>query len=280
MLKKAYVEITNCCNLRCSFCPGTRREKRVMRAEEFAAVLDRLAGYVRFVYLHVMGEPLSHPALAEILSAAAQRDMRVCITTNGTLLAAQRETLLAAGALHKVSISLHSFEGNGNAPEAQEAYLAAVWDFAEEAAKRGVLIALRLWNEGGLEEQNAAILAYLLQRAGLDALPPLKNGSAVLAERIFLERAQKFDWPDLSAPPQETEFCRGLRDQIGILADGTVVPCCLDHEGDLALGNIFTQPLDEILQGPRAAAIREGFSRRTPAEELCRRCGYAARFTK
>ena len=117
MLKKAYIEITNRCNLRCSFCPGTKRVPRTMTPAEFDLVLERLTGQVEYVYLHVMGEPLSHPQLAELLALAAARERKVCITTNGTLLARQTETLLAARTLHKVSISLHSFEGNDGAQE-------------------------------------------------------------------------------------------------------------------------------------------------------------------
>ena len=96
---------------------------------------------------------------------------------------------------------------------------------------------------------------------------------------MYLEHGDKFDWPELSAPDGgETGFCYGLRDQIGVLCDGTVVPCCLDHEGDLALGNLFTQEMEEILASPRANAIYDGFSSRKAVEPLCRRCGYASRF--
>ena len=115
MLKKAYIEITNRCNLRCSFCPGTKRAPRTMTPAEFDLVLERLTGQVEYVYLHVMGEPLGHPQLAELLALAAARERKVCITTNGTLLARQTKTLLAAPTLHKVSVSLHSFEGNDGA---------------------------------------------------------------------------------------------------------------------------------------------------------------------
>lgn len=108
----------------------------------------------------------------------------------------------------------------------------------------------------------------------------MRNGSFLLRDHLYLERAGKFDWPDLSANESGTQFCYGLRDQLGVLVDGTVVPCCLDHEGDIPLGNLFTQPLTEILTSPRACTLREGFSRRKPAEELCRRCGFAARFNK
>ena len=253
MLKKAYVEITNRCNLACSFCPKTKREPRTMSAQEFGLVLSRLEGYVQYVYLHVMGEPLLHPELTTLFALAKARDMKICITTNGTLLQKRSSEELS--------------------------YLTQVWNFAEKAAKKGVIVALRLWNDGGADARNGEILDFLRSRTG-DNWPEMRNGSFLLRDHLYLERAGKFDWPDLSAGESGAQFCYGLRDQLGVLVDGTVVPCCLDHEGDVALGNLFTQPLTEILTSPRACALREGFSRRKPAEELCRRCGFAARFNK
>ena len=279
MLKKAYVEITNRCNLACSFCPKTRRAPRTMTAEEFDRILARLEGQVQYVYLHVMGEPLLHPELSALLALAGARGMKVCITTNGTLLQKRSGELLAAESLHKVSVSLHSFEGNDGADEQELAYLTQVWDFAEQAAEKGVIVALRLWNDGGADARNGEILAFLRSRAG-SGWPETRSGSFRLRDNLYLERAGRFDWPDLSAGESGAQFCYGLRDQIGVLADGTLVPCCLDHEGDVPLGNLFAQPLEEILSSPRACAIREGFSRRIPAEGLCRRCGFAARFNK
>ena len=279
MLKKAYVEITNVCNLRCAFCPGTRRAPRSITPDEFALVLDRLRPHVSYVYLHIMGEPLLHPQLRELLSLAAQRGMKVCVTTNGTLLGRQSETLLRAGALYKISVSLHSIEENGDDPAAAKQYLDTVWRFSAQAAGQGIIVALRLWNGGAADAGNGFILRYLHERSGLaDWAEPRKN-SFRLAENLYLEREQAFVWPDLAADAAPTQFCRALREQVGVLVDGTVVPCCLDHEGDLALGNLFTQELDDIiLNSPRAAAMFDGFSRRAPTEELCRRCGYATRF--
>jgi len=100
-----------------------------------------------------------------------------------------------------------------------------------------------------------------------------------IADRTYLEYGDKFDWPDLSAPEGSNRlFCYGLRDQLGVLCDGTVVPCCLDHDGDLALGNLLEEDMEAILNSPRSKAIYEGFSNREAAEELCRKCGYARRF--
>ena len=280
MLKRAYVEITNICNLRCSFCPGTGRPERFLPPEEFGVLARRLRPHVRYLYLHVMGEPLLHPRLGELLEIAAAEGFRVCLTTNGTLLAGRRALLLSAACLHKLSVSLHSMEGNG-AGELSD-YLSAVWDSALALSRGGVICALRLWNIGGAEARNGEILAFLSDRLGTHPLelPQPRSGSWRLGERLYLEQAEKFDWPDLAAPERETRFCLGLRDQVAVLADGTVVPCCLDHEGDVALGNLLEQELEEILAGPRARAIYDGFSHGQPSEELCRRCGFAERFKK
>jgi radical SAM protein with 4Fe4S-binding SPASM domain len=281
MLNRVYVEITDVCNLACSFCPGTARLPRFMTPAEFRAVADKLRGRTDYLYFHVMGEPLLHPDLAELLSAAGDRGFRVCLTTNGTLLDRRGEELLAAPCLHKVSVSLHSFEGNGRR-DGLETYLTAVLDFCRRAAARGVICALRLWNEGGENRLNKEIEAYLSRSLGVDAarLPADPNGNRRLGRNLYLESAERFDWPDLSAPEAGTQFCHALRRQIAVLCDGTVVPCCLDGEGRIPLGNLLEQELDEILASPRAVAMERGFAARQPAEELCRRCGYAVRFNR
>ena len=278
MLKRVYIEITNVCNLRCDFCPGTRREARFLSPAELRLLAGKLRGHTSYLYFHVMGEPLLHPELGELLGIAAEEGFRACLTTNGTLLEEKTDLLLAAPALHKLSVSLHSAEGNGL--EKLGDYLAGVWESALALSGAGVICALRLWNIGGAEERNGEIYAFLREKLGVHPLelPRPRQGSWRLGERLYLERAEKFDWPDLDAPETGTRFCLGLRDQAAVLCDGTVVPCCLDHEGDVPLGNLLEQELEEILASPRARAVYEGFSQGRPSEELCRRCGFAARF--
>lgn len=281
MLNRVYVEITNCCNLSCTFCHGTKRSARTMTAEEFRLLAEKLRGHTKYLYFHVLGEPLLHPQLAELLQIAGEMGFRVCLVTNGTLLSRRLGELTAAQSLHKISVSLHSFEGNHRRDDLQ-GYLQEVWVSCEALSKKGVLCALRLWNEGGEEERNGEVLAFLSGKIGQDvqALPRDARGNRTLLPNLFLERAEKFRWPDLAAPPSGADFCRGLTRQLAVLADGTVVPCCLDAEGAVELGNLFAQTLDEIVQSPRAVAMKEGFARREPTEELCRRCGYATRFKK
>lgn len=279
-LKRAYIEITNCCNLQCSFCPGTRRPPRTMTVPEFRHIGEKLRHHADYFYLHVMGEPLLHPQLDEILEICLELGVRVCLTTNGTLLEHQRGCLLQASALHKVSLSLHSMEGNG--VTSLENYLESVWDFSAAAASRGIIACLRLWNIGGADSRNQEILAFLGGKTGYAPMswPQPRLGSWRLEENLYLEQAEKFDWPDLNAPEQDAQFCYALRSQVAVLCDGTVVPCCLDHEGDIPLGNLFAQSLEEILASPRAEELYQGFTHRRPTEELCRRCGYAARFNR
>lgn len=280
MFKRIYVEITNVCNLACSFCPGTSREPRFLTPEAFRLLAEKLRGHTRYLYFHVMGEPLLHPQLPELLSIAAALDFRVCVTTNGTLLRQQGDILLASPAVHKVSISLHSFEGNSGGDMTD--YLRGVWDFCTATGKSGILCALRLWNEGGAETRNGEITDYLSAAAGVDVahLPRDEAGSQRLRPGLYLESARKFDWPSPDSAESDVQFCHALRQQVAVLCDGTVVPCCLDGEGRIPLGNLFEQTLPEILDTPRAQAMREGFSRRHPSEALCRRCGYATRFSK
>ena len=272
---KVYLEISNVCNLKCQFCPGTGRKPKVMTEEEFSSLLPRLRPYTDYLYFHLMGEPLCHPQLERFLELAGGAGFKVILTTNGTLLGKHQQMLLRSPALHKVNISLHAFEANDlTIPFSR--YLQDCFRFGK-AAEGNKLIVYRLWNNGGADERNGEILA------AMEAFFPrpwtVERKGTRIGSRVFLEYGDKFDWPDLSAADGgENVFCYGLRDQIGVLCDGSVVPCCLDHEGDLSLGNLYETDLETILQTEKAQAIYRGFQHRKAAEELCRKCGYARRF--
>ena len=276
MLKRVYLEITNVCNLACSFCPGTTREGRFMSEEDLVRLLEKLRGETQYLYFHLMGEPLLHPSLGRFLTLAGEKGFRVILTTNGTLLPERGQTLLEAPALYKINLSLQSFEANEGGDI--ENYVNQCADFAARAAATGKICELRLWNRGGRESRNGEILSLL--RARFPQPWEVSPRSVKLAERVFLAEDDKFDWPELDAPDRgESCFCYALRDQVGVLVDGTVVPCCLDHNGDLPLGNLHEQSLQEIMSTFKARQIYEGFSQRKAMEALCRRCGYARRFT-
>ena len=274
MYSRVYVEITNICNMACSFCHGHSRKPRKMTQPEFSGILDELKGKTDYVYYHLMGEPLTHPELPTFLQMATDRGYKSVLTTNGTLLASRGEALLEAG-LHKVSISLHSFEKDD--PAGQGKYLAECAAFAEQAAKAGTIVSFRLWNRGFDRGNNETVLDQL--KACLPGHWQENSRGYRVRERVFLEYGDRFAWPDQGAEDMGNQvFCYGLKDHFGILCDGTVVPCCLDSDGVIALGNVFTQSLSQILESPRAKAMQEGFSCRKATEDLCRRCGYARKF--
>ena len=272
---KIYLEISNLCNLHCAFCPGTHRKKHTMTVEEFTSLLPKLRPWADYLYFHLMGEPLFHPHLETFLRLAGEAGFKVILTTNGMLLPKQQDMLLNTPGLHKVNISLHAFEAN-DLSVPFETYLDGCFSFGK-AAEGKVLTVFRLWNQGGAEELNREILEHM-ERYFPQPWTQERKGPR-LGNRIYLEYGDKFDWPDLGATDGgEHVFCYGLRDQIGVLCDGTVVPCCLDHEGDLALGNLFESDLETILSSSRAETICQGFRNHRAVEELCRKCGYARRF--
>ena len=273
--RKIYLEISNICNLNCSFCPGTKRKKQKMTEKDFAILLPKLRPWTDFLYFHLMGEPLCHPDLYTFLDLAHHHGFRVIITTNGTNLSRHSDSSIQSKCLHKVNISLHAFEANDITMSFEE-YLDGCFAFGKKAEGK-ILISYRLWNSGGAESKNAEILDRLHKYF---PGPWVDEGRGIrIGQRVYLEHGDKFDWPDLSAPVyNDRVFCYGLRDHIGVLCDGTVVPCCLDHDGDIPLGNLFTQDLEEILSTERAKGIFEGFQTGNAPEPLCHRCGYATRF--
>ena len=243
-----------------------------MSPAEFDLLTDKLRGKIKFLYFHLMGEPLLHRHLPEFITMAREKGFVPVLTTNGTLLSRAQAVMDARP--YKMQVSLHSHEGNGK--ENMEQYVGEVMRFAIGAAEKGVIMVLRLWNQGGYDKENERLLDIV---AGYIPRPwtQCKNGWR-LADNIFIEYGRMFEWPEGEKPEngEDEAFCYALRNQIGVLVDGTVVPCCLDSAGALALGNLFEQSLEDVLASPRAKAIYDGFTKHKAVEPLCRRCGYAA----
>ena len=287
--KKVYIEITNICNLSCNFCPKTKRKYKFMNREEFNYIINEIKPYTNHVYFHLMGEPLLNENIEGFFEECHKNELMVNLTTNGTLLNKNSEKLINAKSLRQVNISLHSFEANESNIELYE-YINRVTDFINEAREKSdIICAIRLWNMDneelkGANKLNLEILNLLEKNLNLDfslAEKLQETHKIKLKDKVYLNMAEKFNWPDISINSiGEEVFCHGLRNQVGILVDGTVVPCCLDSEGTIELGNVFKERFVSILEGKRASDIYNGFSRRVAVEDLCKRCGYATRFKK
>ena len=275
MYSRVYVEITTICNRNCTFCPGTKRAPKRMTMEEFKTITEKLKGVTKYLYLHVMGEPLTHPLLPEFIRYATEQGFLVSVTTNGTLLKKRREELLSSG-VYKINISIHSFEEGSD--DAYKSYISDCMEFADEASKSGILTVLRLWNKDYDEGRNINTLHLLQNYFAEEEWMDGGKGSRI-RNKLHLEYGERFEWPDMEKEDRGNEvYCYGLKDHFAVLCDGSVVPCCLDREGKITLGNIFEKNPEEILSSARADDMRKGFQCRKASEELCRKCGYARRF--
>ena len=281
--KQIYIEITNICNLNCSFCPKTNRPKRFMTVEEFDTITDEISPLTNTVCLHLMGEPLLHPNIKEIFEICNKKNLNVYLTTNGTQFK-QNLDLLRTGCAKRISVSLHSFEANNSSYSLDE-YLEGVLSSCKEISNNSqTYIELRLWNEAGDKNAkntlNQDIIEKINKTFNTNLTAQNLQHHTSITEKIYISFADTFEWP-INTENQEKnsiKFCYGLRSHFGILCDGTVVACCLDSEGKLALGNIFQNNISDILNSPRAQNIYKGFTDRNTQEEFCKTCTYANKF--
>lgn len=289
MIDRCYIEITNTCNLDCHFCPKHHRKRRQLSEEEFDLLTDRVRGKVCFLYFHLMGEPLLHPLLPQFITMAREKGFKTVLTSNGTLL--HRAMALLDTLPHKIQLSLHSHESNARGELSE--YMDQVMRFSTQAAGKGTCMVLRLWNQGGMDRENEEVMR-LIEKYVPKPWKERPDGFR-LCDNLYLEFDRKFEWPGgggkaasddsdgkqeesdgkLEASPSKSKqeyFCKALIKQIGVLSDGSLVPCCLDHDGDVILGNLFHQSLEEILASPRAQALVKGFRHHAATEPLCQSC--------
>ncbi len=269
MIDRCYIEITNTCNLNCDFCPKHHRPKRQLTAEEFDQITEKVRGKVCFLYFHLMGEPLLHPLLPQFIMTAKEKGFKTVLTSNGTLLHRCMELLDTLP--HKIQLSLHSHESNERGELAE--YMDEVMLFSTQAAQKGTCVVLRLWNQGGRDRENEEVMRLIEQYA---PKPWRERPDGFrLSDNLYLEFDRKFQWPDAKKErvgEKAQLYCKALTKQIGILSDGSLVPCCLDHDGDVILGNLFRQSLEEILSSPRAVTMTEAFKHHAASERLCQNC--------
>ena len=262
--KKIYVEITNICNLKCPFCSVDNREKKEMKLEEFENVLIKINDYTDYVYLHVKGEPLLHSKFEQILDLCKKYNKKVNITTNATLLEQKLESIIKSS-VRQVNISLQSIVDIN--------IVKNIIRCADILAENDIKVQYRMWVE--IEKENE-ILKLLETRYNVKINSEKNN--IKLDENIYFNKDKEFIWPSLDNDIlQEEGTCYGTRTHIGILSDGTVIPCCLDSKGIISLGNIFKCTMEELVDGKRFKNMRKNFQNNKLCEELCKKCGFAIR---
>lgn len=277
MFKKIYIEITNICNLKCKFCPETIRNKQFMNIEDFEKIIKRICNFTSLVCLHVKGEPLLHSQLKEILNILEKYNLKANITTNGTLLKDKLETIKYSKAVRQINISLHSSTQN---EFFNKQYLKDIFESVEEL--ENTIISYRLWNLNTIKENdlNNEIIQEISNYYNLQNLKErlTQNEFFKIRDNIFINQDTEFIWPNIENKPIiEKGRCLALKEQIAILVDGTVVPCCLDNNGDIQLGNILEETMEEILDKPKTIKIKRNFENQLITCSLCKTCGFLKR---
>lgn len=261
--KKVYIEITNACNLSCSFCIKNKRTVKYFNLEEFKIILDKLESYTDYLYFHVLGEPLMHPKIEEFIDLASERFF-VQITTNGYLI----NKLKNQTNIRQVNISLHSFSDKYSV--SLDEYMNNIFSVVDKLLINNTYVSLRLWVKNKYQDKMVELI-----NGYYNCEIDLAKDSYKINDYLFVNQFQEFIWPDLDNNYyNEIGGCRGLIDHIGILSDGTIVPCCLDSKGIINLGNIFTDNLDEILNSNRVNTMIDGFKCNKKCEELCKHCSF------
>jgi MoaA/NifB/PqqE/SkfB family radical SAM enzyme len=285
---KVNIEISNICNLQCTFCPEVIRAKKIMDVELFRKVIEQVAPMTEMVCFHLMGEPLLHPKLPQLLDICQEYRTPVFFVSNGVLLTEARNETLLHPALRQVNFSLHSYLDNHPGSDPSE-YLKKVFAYVDLALSRrpDLYLNFRLWNlesPQGQVHENQQMRSAIEQHYGVKLIhdPNVKiQKSQRIVGRLYVHYDTEFVWPALELPEIGSQgTCYGLRNHFGVLADGTVVPCCLDKEGVLKLGHVQDGPIESILNQDRAVQMLQGFLRGELVEALCQRCNYVDRFSE
>lgn len=270
--KRIYIEITNVCNLSCPFCPPTSRKKDFMSIQNFQTILNKIKPFTKYIYLHVKGEPTIHPNFKEFVKLAFDEGFFVNITTNGTLV---ENIYDVTKYIRQLNISLqdtNSAKIIEKSIKIQDCFVNfRIWNLQNNHSKETITL---------LEKNlNTPIMEKLEEKISKEKkIDDMINFT--IKENYFISVQNEFKWPNLAdeANLDMKGYCRALKDHIAILVDGTVVPCCLDNNGDINLGNIFNEDLGTILSSEHALNILNGFKNRILVEPLCQKCEYRNRF--
>lgn len=271
--KKIYIEITNICNLSCIFCSKVEKSRRMLSTSEFKTIVEKVKDYTDYIYLHVKGEPLTHPNIIELINIANDYNLKVNLTTNGVLFPKYVEELSKCENLSKINFSLHS---ENNIPN----YCEKIFESVNKLNNQTVIYRLWTLKENELDEKSTIIVDKIINHYNLDKtfIEKVKTENNIkINSTTYVDKDNEFTWPKIN-DYQSNGYCYALKTQIAILSDGTVVPCCLDSNGQIELGNIFTDSLEEIMSSERYQNLKKSFQDRKPCEELCKSCTFKERF--
>ncbi|MCQ2916883.1 Molybdenum cofactor biosynthesis enzyme /related Fe-S oxidoreductase [Helicobacter pylori] len=277
LFKKIYIELSDICGLQCSFCPNPKNIRGVMPLELFEKICKEAAPLTPIITLHVLGDPCKLKNLNRYLSTAKRFSLKVDLVTSGVYLC-DFETLLQ-DAIYQISISLDAGLDNHNKLN-QHRYIQKILEFCRYKFEKNSEVFLNLRIQDSTLEKYQNLIKPFLESFECVSLETLKSqGHARLFKKSFLNIQKTFKWPNLNAPNplnQESKipYCYGLIKQIAILSNGVVVPCCMDTQAHINLGDLNHMPLKDILKSQKAMAIKTHFLKGEALELLCQNCSY------
>lgn len=283
MFKKIYLEISNICNVQCSFCPIVEKDKEILSASEFEKIIIKIKDECEELCLHLMGEPTAHPQFEKILEIAEYYNVKINLTTNGLLVKRKWKELLKYDCIRQINFSIQSYQDNFPDKPIDQ-YLSPIFEFTKSFLEKrpNSYINYRLWNLGDENLDNEEVIQKTQDFFNVEINRNVDVGfrkSKKVWNNLYLHFDSRFTWPGLEQESLGHQGkCYGLSNHIGIHADGTVVPCCLDKDAVINLGNIKNDELKKILGSSLATQIRDGFSNGVLKHKLCQSCEFIRRF--
>lgn len=272
-IKRIYIEITNNCNLHCSFCVPNLRPKKYMSINEFEHIITNIKSISSYIYLHVQGEPLLHPYLDEILTICDNHNMQVQLVTNGTFIN-KHMNIYQHSSLRKISFSLHSIDHqliNKNI------YINNILTFVQHA-KDHCYIELRFWTIDNISNNMQYLIDTIRQYYTFELTS--KKLSYKLDNNLYIYFQKTFTWPINAHNQNKDGFCYAANNMLAILVNGDVSICCLDSDGKINIGNILKDDINNILNSKHYKDIIKAFNQNKCIEPLCQMCEYRNRFNK
>ncbi len=283
---RIYIELTNVCGLSCSFCPTKALPTKEMDLDFFESIMKQAKVYTKEIACHVVGDPLTLSNLDAYLDIIHKHGLKAMLTTSGYFLKKHTYDTLFHPCVKQINISLNSFNKNDTSLTFEQ-YMNPVLALCEAKLEREeeIFINLRVWNlDEMMSERTFNETLFEKLSSAFDTELDLKNiyeekpKSIRLASKILVHFDNYFEWPSLNNQTYGHGTCQGLQSHVAILASGKVVPCCLDCDGIIELGDLHENTLDEILTAKRAVDMLEGFKEGKAVEELCQKCSYKDRF--
>jgi MoaA/NifB/PqqE/SkfB family radical SAM enzyme len=268
-----WADVTSECNLKCIMCPqsrGLKPRQAKMPVEMFRSIIDDVRENHPLIKLYLSGEPLLHEGLFEMIEYAGAGGCRTMIHTNATALTKEMSERILASAL-----TFLCFSFDGCTPEIYER-LRPPASFAQVSSNIRQYLDLRRQCGGGPHtaieiirmRETEGLLTDFVQEwmaAGADDVHIVDclTWHGLVDDRRIGCRPDAAGYKPCAAP-----FQHGC-----ILSDGTVVPCCLDVNGRMPLGNVAATRFRDIWAGNSYRRLRlEMLTGAFPPDSICAHC--------